>query len=619
MPPSRQVVDRLWHYLCPSFTLAVAPASRSQLLCHAKKSRFLSPTIINPRFQSTARERPPYQWPNGHSPNSQNRLRFQLHWSHRPPDPDDHSSRTSAIIRLGTNAELHQELHRRANGGDLAWARYLVYTLVHSRGERPDSRHYYALILANTDLALGSVEDVERLVQEMKDQHVDIDSATHHAVLKALAIHPSYTLRAQTLQELKATWTPLTPAGHHYVIAGLLRDRQLELALESFHALQQHDITPEPWLLNLLLHTCLSVSAFPEATTLLHQRLALTTPTSPLPSAVWLHVLTSAAQALHHPLIAFTWDRAVATDYLNPPSGLCSLVLDSCSRAADPDLATDVFRVLGGRSSPVRPFHYEALLETYLGAGDLESALTVLNIMARTPQPPTDASARSLFLFLRDRADGRGGPSDALRVLRARAKSGERAPLCAVNAVLEALVWRGELGEALAAYRRLAFLVPDGARPNTHTFNLLLQGCSKAMTVAGSRTKDTNDGLEARVAQHHQPTAAVAAASSAAAAATARANVGGKPTALFLAAEMRALDVAPDALTYDRLVLICAKASGGGEGGAGGGPKSLDDAWRYFEEMRRAGSGEGRAKGWFLRRGTFAVLARKMAATGDER
>lgn len=56
--------------------------------------------------------------------------------------------------------------------------------LVKQRGEKPDSRHYYALILANSDAALGSVEEVKRLLQEMENERIPIDSTVHHAVLR---------------------------------------------------------------------------------------------------------------------------------------------------------------------------------------------------------------------------------------------------------------------------------------------------------------------------------------------------------------------------------------------------------------------------------------------------
>ena len=45
-------------------------------------------------------------------------------------------------------------------------------------------------------------------------------------------MHPDYLLRHQILQTLRDRWLSLSPAGWHYVVAGLLREHQFELALD---------------------------------------------------------------------------------------------------------------------------------------------------------------------------------------------------------------------------------------------------------------------------------------------------------------------------------------------------------------------------------------------------
>lgn len=74
---------------------------------------------------------------------------------------------------------------------------------------------------------------------------------------------------------------------------------------------------------------------------------------------------------------------------------------------------------------------------------------------------------------------------------------------------------------------------------------------------------------------------------------------------MFLAAEMVALQVAPDTLTYDRLVLVCLNTDRAGVEDA------YEDAWRYFEEMK--------AVKWWPRAGTIRELAMSCCEKGDER
>lgn len=361
---------------------------------------------------------------------------------------------------------------------------------------------------------------------------------------------------------MEKRWFPLTEQGWQHLIAGLVRDRQFELALIQFRKMEAASVSPSSWLLTLLISTFLSISAFPEVFVLLSMRVADATPSRPVPSILWSHVLSTAARAYSYPLVAYVWQRAVQTQYLNPSTGTCTAVLETAARFGDFKLATDVFRVLGKRSSSLAPYHYESLLESYLGANDLRTALSVLIIMQSTPSPPTDATTRPLFLYLRARPSR---CADALLILESRLNPDPSSvapftvptiPVPAINAIIEAQVHASDLPSALNTYSHITTLAP-AAGPTTFTFNVLLRGCSK---------------------------------------------LGRRDTAMFLAAEMRARGVAPDALTYDRLMLTCLNGSA---------RRDLEDAWRYWAELR--------GRGWWARRGTVVLLARRSAEAGDER
>lgn len=67
---------------------------------------------------------------------------------------------------------------------------------------------------------------------------------------------------------------------------------------------------------------------------------------------------------------------------------------------------------------------------------------------------------------------------------------------------------------------------------------------------------------------------------------------------MFLASEMISLNLKPDRVTYDRLILVCES-------------EDLDDAVAYFEEMRAANMRP--------RRGTYERLIDRLLEKGDER
>ena len=265
---------------------------------------------------------------------------------------------------------------------------------------------------------------------------------------------------------------------------------------------------------------------------------------------VWYYLLDSASRALHYSATLYVWRKRVEMSYLNPPSGICLHVLNTAARHGDFNLAADVVRVLGNRNQTLQAYHYEALIESHLSS-DLRSAFDILILMASKGPQPTDSSTRAIYLHLRQSPHL---PQCALSILGKLREQNRAIPVEAVNVVIESYIDHGDLDAALETYKTLHTLCPSG--PSTSTFNKLLRGCR-----------------------------------------------GRKDVAMFLASEMVALKVSPDALTYDRLILVCMEASSDGE--------DVDDAWRYLEEMRGAG--------WWPRPGTAMAMAKWSCQFGDER
>lgn len=294
------------------------------------------------------------------------------------------------------------------------------------------------------------------------------DCASGSSVLtkpQALAIHPNYILRERILTEMERRWLDLDASGWHHVICALFREAQIELALGRLSAMRTAGHMPPAWLLHFGISMCISIHSFPEALALLKYR---ATYSEPIPSAVWSFCLDSAAHELSHPLVDYVWRRAIEASYLNPSSGTCVAVLDTASRHGNFRLASDVFRVLGNRASPLETHHYEALMQSYLRAGDLASGVAVLQLMRRAGCPVEPGTVHILMRFLAMDAPTRVpyclallSDSTARPTFESPRKeqaahsttTGSWAPAPVLSACIEALIWTGAVPAALAVYR----------------------------------------------------------------------------------------------------------------------------------------------------------------------
>lgn len=342
----------------------------------------------------------------------------------------------------------------------------------------------------------------------------------------------------------------MTDEGWHDVVVGLLRDRQIEMAMDKLEHMQQERMNIRSWLHDLIVYTLCDAEEFEEVLKVMRYR--FDQGDLNISGTLWSYILDTASKSLHHEATLYAWRKRVETDYLNPPSGVCINVLNTAARHGNFRLATDVFRILGRRASTLQLYNYEAILEAYMNSSDLRTALTILTIMASGGVQPEEATTRPIYFYLRESPSR---PPEALSILRDLKDAQRIIPTVAINCILEASIHQNDLASAIETYKVLHTLCSAG--PTTATFNALFRGCSKA-----SR----------------------------------------KDLAMFLASEMLALKIPPDALTYDRLILVCID---------GRGQDDYNDAFQYFEEMK--------AMGWWPRRGTLVAMVKRCCENGDER
>jgi hypothetical protein len=138
----------------------------------------------------------------------------------------------------------------------------------------------------------------------------------------------------------------------------------------------------------------------------------------------------------------------------------------------------------------------------------------------------TEYTTRSVFTHL---ISNPKLPMEAFEALTQIHKDGNMIPQAAINVVIEADIALGQLQQAVTHYKEMQNICQDG--PNTSTFNVLFKGCSN--------------------------------------------NSGNKDLAMSLVSDMTSLNLKPDMLTYDRLILICIKHK-----------EDYEDAFLYLDEMR---------------------------------
>lgn len=114
---------------------------------------------------------------------------------------------------------------------------------------------------------------------------------------QTLAVHPDYLLRNEILEYMRERWFSLSDRGHNMVVAGLLRDRLFEQALEKIGEMVSQRVQVEGWLWDKTMWLLLDYGEIEEAyqTLLLRQNNG----NGKLTTALWTHFLDCAAQ-VHH-------------------------------------------------------------------------------------------------------------------------------------------------------------------------------------------------------------------------------------------------------------------------------------------------------------------------------
>lgn len=172
-----------------------------------------------------------------------------------------------------------------------------IKILIKDRQERLNIHMYSAVLRSFTNCEGGTAGKVRKTLEEMTDVGISLDVGACHDILEALAVHPDYLLREEVLEYMRESWFTLTDRGHNMVVAGLLRDRLFEQAIEKIEDMLRQRIVVANWLWDKAIWLLLDYLEIDEAWHLLilRQQSGAKEPSQ----ALWGHFLDIGGKLLH--------------------------------------------------------------------------------------------------------------------------------------------------------------------------------------------------------------------------------------------------------------------------------------------------------------------------------
>jgi hypothetical protein len=322
MPPRPFVNDALWRCLCPAFSanaprLAVAREGTCSALSNKPRTRTLSYS----REPTRGADAGFFAQPNAPPSFSARGLEPRRSHGEKPP-----------LAQLPTHM-LYEHMRDEGAKGHFEEVFNICRVLVKDRAEVPNKEMYTAVLHSFVSATNGTAGKVRKVLDEMGfwgapddaeggKAKVELDARGCECVLEVLAVHPDYLLRTEMLEYMKARWFTLSDRGHNFVVAGLLRERHFEQALETLEAMVRRKTRIEGWLFDQALWVLLEFGEVDEAFHVLRLKAANATGAVRLSSALWGSLLDAAAQrqlvsAASPPL------RLALTDDSTTPSVWC--------------------------------------------------------------------------------------------------------------------------------------------------------------------------------------------------------------------------------------------------------------------------------------------------------
>lgn len=173
------------------------------------------------------------------------------------------------LAQLATHI-LYEHLRNEGAKGHFEDVFSICRVLVKDRGELPNKDMYTAILHSFVSSTNGTAGKVRKVLDEMgfwtdSPTKVELDARGCECVLEVLAVHPDYLLRTEVLTYMNARWFALSDRGHNFVVAGMLRERHFEQALEMMEDMVRSKRRIENWLFDQALWALLEFGEVDEA------------------------------------------------------------------------------------------------------------------------------------------------------------------------------------------------------------------------------------------------------------------------------------------------------------------------------------------------------------------
>lgn len=308
MPPRPFVNDALWRCLCPGFPANASVSTIARITpASALRNR---PHKVHPARQLRAYSQSIASSPYGDDFFSQ--ANAPSFGSRVAPQPGDAKRGNKPSLAQLPTYLLYEHLRDEGAKGHFDEVFNICRVLVKDRGESPNKEMYNGILHSFVSPSNGTAGKVRKVLDEMGfwadnstaeggQAKVELDARGCECVLEVLAVHPDYLLRSEILEYMKDRWFPLSPRGQNFVVAGMLRERNFEQALETLDDMITKKIKVESWLFDKAMWILLEFGEVEEAFYVLSlkdgiQRRSNGMGSARLSSALWGALLDAAAR-----------------------------------------------------------------------------------------------------------------------------------------------------------------------------------------------------------------------------------------------------------------------------------------------------------------------------------
>jgi hypothetical protein len=327
----------------------------------------------------------------------------------------------------------------------------LVRSLIRRR-EYPASQFIYECMVDAMASPQGSVAGIVALLKDMEKEKLVPNAYICQRALAALAVHPDYILRQRVLAIMRERWFTVDQTSQQHVALGLLRDGQYELAYEKLAALAEDHGSVDLWVYDIFIMVFGRAKFLDEMLQLFIDRKQAEQNDAAYLSLAY-YVLDVCSTAFHYAGTSLIWTLTVRNGVLKPSDGMLENVLATASREGDYDVASQVISMMSDRGR-VHEQHYDALVEAFATGNNLEGALRMVRIMARSTSHISRSHVRPVYSLLLKEPQLANEASDILRDLT----KDDPVPWAVVGAVIEASAERQGSQAALDLYQDVELL-----------------------------------------------------------------------------------------------------------------------------------------------------------------